>query len=54
VKIINQASIDETYADVEAIWKSLLAAAKIEEHEAWSGGSQGFELVYFLPSDQAA
>ncbi|HTG39694.1 hypothetical protein [Sphingomonas sp.] len=52
VKIINQTFVDEAYADVEAIWKSLLAAAKIEEHEAWSGGSQGFELIDCLPPDQ--
>lgn len=45
VKIINQAFVNEAYADVEAIWKRLLAAAKIEEHEAWSGGSQGFEII---------
>lgn len=51
MKIIDQAFIEETYADVEAIWKSLLSAAKIEEHEAWSGGSQGIELIEFLPPD---
>lgn len=54
VKIITHAFIDEAYADVEEIWKNLLAAAKIEEHEALSGGSQGFELIDFLPPDEVA
>jgi hypothetical protein len=54
VKIISPAFIDEAYADVEAIWKSLLVAAKIGEHETLSGGSQGFEVVDFLPPDEAA
>lgn len=53
VKVINQTFIDEAYADVEAIWKSLLAAAKLEEHEAWSGGSQGIELIDVLPPTPA-
>lgn len=51
-KIINQAFVDEAYTDVEAIWRSLLAAAKIEEHETWSGGSQGIELIEILSPDQ--
>lgn len=51
VKIISEAFIDEAYEDVEAIWKSLLAAAGIEEHESWSGGSLGFELIDSLPPE---
>lgn len=54
VKFISQAFVNEAYADVETIWKILLAAAKIEEHEAWSGGSQGIEFVDFLPPNQTA
>ena len=33
------------YDDVEAIWSDLLAAAKIEAHETWSGGMQGLEFI---------
>ncbi|RZJ45537.1 MAG: hypothetical protein EON87_07285 [Brevundimonas sp.] len=36
------------YEDVETIWKDLLAVAKIEIHETWSGGSQGIELIEVL------
>lgn len=52
MKIINQTFIDEAYEDVETIWKNLLAAAEIEEHEAWSGGPQGFELIEILSPGQ--
>lgn len=51
MKIISEACIDEAYEDVEAIWESHLAAAGIEEHESWSGGSQGFALIDFLPPE---
>lgn len=51
VKTINPTFINEAHTDVEVIWKSLLAAAKIEEYQACSGGSQGIELIDILPSD---
>ncbi|WP_137680722.1 hypothetical protein [Aurantiacibacter suaedae] len=48
VKAITPSFIDKAHTDVEAIWKILLAAAKIKEFEAWSGGSQGIELIDIL------
>lgn len=45
VKLINPRFINEAYEDVELIWKSLLEAAKIEEYDTWSGGSQSIEVI---------
>lgn len=37
--------VNTAYDDVEAIWGDLLAAAKIEPHDTWSGGMQGLEFI---------
>ena len=52
VKTISQDFINEAYDDVEAIWKALLKAANIDEHQAFSGGSQGIELIEVLYCDK--
>jgi hypothetical protein len=44
-RLITPDFLSEAHADVEAIWIEMLAAANIETHETWSGGSQGFELL---------
>jgi hypothetical protein len=49
--MITQAFINIAYEDVEAIWHDMLKVAKIDVHETWSGGTQGFEYIEHVTSD---
>ncbi len=52
-RILTHDFINEAFEDIKAIWEEFLAEGKIEQHETWSGGSQGFEYIEHVTPDVA-